>query len=153
MGSRWTFLLRNQKVTADSMRIFTSYYGNLKALTKHGVLPISVSRITPKWAKGSIVGEMHNVAPTYAMLSMDEKEYTPKYMAILKKLSAYEIIKFIHGVAKDKDVALLCYESPKDFCHRHLLGKWIKENTGYEVTEWKAPIAVSHKTRAQTALF
>ena len=35
-----------------------------------------------------------------------------------------------------KDVALCCYEKPGDFCHRHILAKWITENTGIEITEF-----------------
>ena len=36
---------------------------------------------------------------------------------------------------KNKDIALVCYEKPSDFCHRHLVAKWLKEN-GYNVEEW-----------------
>ena len=33
-----------------------------------------------------------------------------------------------------KDIALVCYEKSEDFCHRHLVAKWLKEN-GYNVEE------------------
>jgi len=35
-----------------------------------------------------------------------------------------------------KDVALLCYEKPGDFCHRHIFAEWMKEQTGYEIKEF-----------------
>lgn len=33
-------------------------------------------------------------------------------------------------------VALLCYEKPEDFCHRHLVAQWLTEN-GYQCTEYR----------------
>ena len=34
-------------------------------------------------------------------------------------------------------IALVCYEKPSDFCHRHLVAKWINENTNIEVREYE----------------
>ena len=31
-------------------------------------------------------------------------------------------------VNKDWHIALICYERPTDFCHRHLVSKWLNEN-------------------------
>jgi hypothetical protein len=28
---------------------------------------------------------------------------------------------------KGKDIALVCYEKPEDFCHRHLVAEWLKK--------------------------
>lgn len=27
-----------------------------------------------------------------------------------------------------KDIALICYEKPTDFCHRHLVAEWLTTN-------------------------
>ena len=35
----------------------------------------------------------------------------------------------------DKDVALVCYEKPSDFCHRHLVADWLNKN-GFECKEF-----------------
>ena len=36
---------------------------------------------------------------------------------------------------KDIDIALLCYEKPDDFCHRHLVADWLNKN-GYKCEEY-----------------
>lgn len=36
-----------------------------------------------------------------------------------------------------KDICLICYEKPNDFCHRHLVADWFREN-GYEAVEFKS---------------
>jgi SAM-dependent methyltransferase len=33
-------------------------------------------------------------------------------------------------------IALICYEKPSDFCHRHLVADWLNEN-GIECKEWE----------------
>lgn len=34
-----------------------------------------------------------------------------------------------------KDKILLCYEKPSDFCHRHLVAKWLNRNLGLNIEE------------------
>lgn len=33
------------------------------------------------------------------------------------------------------DIALICYEKPNEFCHRHLVAEWLKEH-GLQCKEW-----------------
>ena len=33
-------------------------------------------------------------------------------------------------------IALICYEKPTDFCHRHLVADWLNKN-GIECEEWE----------------
>ena len=46
--------------------------------------------------------------------------------------------KMTASVSKDPNyhIALVCYEKPQDFCHRHLVAKWFEEN-GIIVEEWR----------------
>ena len=56
----------------------------------------------------------------------------------------------IERLANGKDVALCCYEKPGDFCHRHLVAKWMNEKLGVQIEEF----GVSKKpTYIQTSLF
>jgi len=61
-----------------------------------------------------------------------EDEYTYQYLDILKarELDPLKIVSELGDGA-----VMLCYESPKDFCHRHIVATWIQENTGIEVVE------------------
>ena len=36
-----------------------------------------------------------------------------------------------------KDVVLLCYEKPPQFCHRHLVAKWLEKELNIKVEELK----------------
>jgi uncharacterized protein (DUF488 family) len=47
----------------------------------------------------------------------------------------FELNELANGRFKDTDIALICYEKPSDFCHRHLVSKWLNEN-GYDCIEW-----------------
>lgn len=36
----------------------------------------------------------------------------------------------------ENDIALICYEKPSDFYHRHLVAEWLIKN-GFQCEEWK----------------
>lgn len=128
------------------MRIYTSYYGNIKKLNASGISPICVSIGRPRYLN---IPQMLNVAPTRYMVSgpCSHEEYLRLYGQILAQQDAHTVIKQIESLSDGKDVALCCYEKPGDFCHRHILAKWITDNTGIEVKEFgivekKEPAAV-----------
>lgn len=81
---------------------------------------------------------MVNVAPTRYMISAacSHDEYLRLYDEILANQDAYKVIEQIESLSEGKDVALCCYEKPGDFCHRHILAKWLTENTGIKITEF-----------------
>ena len=35
-----------------------------------------------------------------------------------------------------KEICLICYEKPSDFCHRHLVADWLNKN-GFECKEYE----------------
>ena len=59
---------------------------------------------------------------------------------VLSKLNPKQVfvdlIELTHSWITFPKIALVCYEKPSDFCHRHLVSKWLSEN-GYECKEWK----------------
>ncbi|HRT03967.1 MAG TPA: hypothetical protein P5513_08515 [Candidatus Diapherotrites archaeon] len=78
------------------------------------------------------------------MNNISEEEYDKQYRErVLSKLDPHKIYSIL------KDRVLLCWEDPefdKDgniinsgsgFCHRHIVSKWILENLGIEVKEWR----------------
>lgn len=117
------------------MKIYTSYFGNMRAFAKKGIVAISIARYSPRWYRGVRYTE---VAPTSYMLSdsCSHEEYLREYDEILYNLNADEVVNKIKVLSQGKDVALCCYEKPEDFCHRHLLAEWLTKN-GYEVKEWE----------------
>jgi hypothetical protein len=114
--------------------IYTSYYGNVKKLREAGVLPISISRYPAKFANVTV--ELKMLAPTSDMLRMEEEPYIVKFKSILGRLDPDKILKQINLLANGRDCALLCYERPDEFCHRHLVAEWLNSNTGTEIKEF-----------------
>lgn len=128
------------------MKIYTSYFGNIRRLNEAGVFSICVAIGRPRYLN---LPQMINVAPTRYMVSgpCSREEYLRLYDQILSRQDARQVVKQIETLSGGKDVALCCYEKPGDFCHRHILAKWITDNTGIEVKEFgivekKEPVAV-----------
>ena len=128
------------------MKIYTSYFGNSKKLHEAGVKIICVAIGRPRFIQ---TPQMLNVCPTRYMVSgpCSREEYLRLYDQILAKQDAHQVVKQIEMLSVGSDVALCCYEKPGDFCHRHILAKWITDNTGIEVKEFgvvekREPVAV-----------
>jgi len=91
----------------------------------------------PNWYNGKKIKE---VAPTWDLVrgfkagTISESEYMGAYLQLLqvRSVDPHELVDSLPNNA-----FLLCYESPTDFCHRHILGAWIQFNTNNPVVEWK----------------
>ena len=62
----------------------------------------------------------------------------PKFILKLKRFGrggVNGIIIDADSLAKSDDIALICYEKPSDFCHRHLVADWLIER-GFDVEEY-----------------
>lgn len=121
------------------MKIYTSYFANLKNLEKEDIFPISICCYPPKWFNGPNLGA---IAPTPDILEKCksshaeyEKRYKTEVLSIFKDINI--LINRISYISGGKDVALCCYEKPSDFCHRHIVAKWLEEQAGIEVKEFE----------------
>ncbi len=121
------------------MKIYTSYFGNWNSLKKADIVPVSIALFSPKWYEGY---RFHFLAPTRYMVLGDceREEYVSLYRQILDKYGAEKIVQAVNKVSYGKDVALLCYEKPGEFCHRHLLADYLNEKLNLGVTEFGADI-------------
>ena len=62
------------------------------------------------------------------------------YAEVLDQLDAANVIKELNNLVSNvngKDIALICYEKPSDFCHRHLVAEWLNQN-GFKCEEWRS---------------
>ena len=121
------------------MKIYTSYFANLKNLEKEDIFPIGICCYPPKWFNGPNLGA---IAPTPDILEKCksshaeyEKRYKTEVLSIFKDINI--LINRISYISGGKDVALCCYEKPSDFCHRHIVAKWLEEQAGIEVKEFE----------------
>lgn len=117
------------------MRIYTSYFANL-AKIPDGIIPISISCKPPKGYNGL---EYKVLAPSHTLLSAwhknhDENYYREVFCNKLDELNAHNIIGVLEYMSKGRDIVLVCYERPENFCHRHLVAEWLCKN-GYKTEE------------------
>lgn len=121
------------------MKIYTGYFAKLKYYTNNGLIPISIARKNPEWYIGH---SCTYFAPSYDLLSryrkneISSEEYTKIYLNQLNKDTVKEKLDKIESKLGDVSVVLLCYEKPSDFCHRHVLAKYIKDNLNIDIIEY-----------------
>lgn len=124
--------------------IYTSYFAKLKDLENHNIIPISICAKAPDWYKGL---EYKKLAPKYEFFMEWKKNHDNDYYIehfqteVLDGLDATEVIldfsRMVHGFnVGENDIALICYEKPSDFCHRHLVAEWLNQN-GFKCEEWR----------------
>ena len=125
------------------MEIYTSYFGKLRRLKEKNILPISIAVGTPHWFFGRIYSPL---MPRKEMLRMSEGAYRVEYGKILSMNPPMRILRDLEQIASNNDVndiALICFEAPEKFCHRHLVAEWFRDKLGIEVKEFdyvpKAP--------------
>lgn len=119
------------------MNIYTSYFAKGKTLKANKVRMISIALYPPTNIKCL---SMPQLAPSHSILYdkyRTEDRYTHRYLSeVLDKLDPNKVIADINMLAQGSDVALCCYEKPNEFCHRHILAKWLMENTGVTIEEY-----------------
>lgn len=75
--------------------------------------------------------------PWFRSLSTDA--YLDRYNEILARLDAHEVVRDLVRISGGRQLALLCFERPAahdGWCHRALVARWIKRETGIEVLEY-----------------
>lgn len=123
--------------------IFTSYFAQLRNLPRN-IVPISICGKAPDWYTGI---QYKKLAPKWDFFQKwkenhDNNFYIKSFKAeVLAPLTVQQVVEELQARlpedAKDSDIALICYEKPGDFCHRHLVADWLCEN-GVECREWEA---------------
>lgn len=136
--------------------IYTSYFAKLKKLPDN-IIPISICGKAPDWYTGL---QYKKLAPKYDFFMKWKENHDNDYYIkcfkeqVLDKLTQYQVMlelqqkmsysvqMHLAGVGKfiwDSNVysiALICYEKPGDFCHRHLVADWLKIS-GVDCEEWR----------------
>ena len=104
------------------------------------IVPISICAKPPYWYKGL---QYKKLAPTYDILQNWHQERNKEVYKrhfknqVLHKLHVYEIIEDLKKLSKGKDIALICYEKPGEFCHRKLVAEWLNSLYAKDrVQEW-----------------
>ena len=111
--------------------IYTSYFANMRKMTdEQKNRCMSIARYTPRGVKIPINTML---APKWDILKKykEDNDMNDFARAYKEQLSALDPAK----VAKTMDGRILvCYEKIGDFCHRHILARWLRD-AGYECEE------------------
>lgn len=132
--------------------IYTTYFAQLRKLPDN-IIPISICGKAPEWYKG----EQYKVlAPRYDFFmqwkeTQDNDYYISCYKEqVLSKLDVHQVLgnlvsKLPYIVSHSTPhitlpssryhIALVCYETPDKFCHRHLVAEWLQLH-GIKCIEW-----------------
>lgn len=114
------------------MNIYTSYYAKFRKLNP-SVVCVQISTSKPDWFL-CVRDSIPELFPGWDLVngiksgSITQEEYKDTYLkrlAIMDKNFILNRIKEISDAHGGKDVVLLCYEKPGDFCHRHFVGEWL----------------------------
>lgn len=121
--------------------IYTTYFAKLRFLPKD-VIPVAICAKPPKGYQGA---EYRMLAPHYSFYSKykedgDESYFTLCYKdQVLRNLNPTRVVADLYYSASknycDGDIALVCYEKATDFCHRHLVAEWLRDN-GFQCEEF-----------------
>ena len=119
--------------SGDTNMLYTTNFANLKKLPDN-IIPIAICAKSPDWYNGL---EYKKLAPKYEFFikwkeTGDADQYIKCYFEqVLEKLNQREVYCELRALVNNsplnsrKDMALVCYESPDEFCHRHLVRDWL----------------------------
>lgn len=119
-------------------KIYTGYFGRMKDYLSRGLIPVSIARYSPRWAKKKLI-EMKNLAPEVALLKKGREEdcdteaWKDEFLQYLNKQNPQDILNDI-----PENAVLCCYEkaiTPDDWCHRHIVAEWLHNATGQIINE------------------
>lgn len=117
--------------------IYTSYFANLKNLPCT-VTPIAICGKTPDFYCGLTYKKL---APKYSFFKIWKETHDNDYYIkhfnklVLDELNADKVVEELSELSSTEDFALICYEKPGDFCHRHLVADWLNKY-GYKCKEF-----------------
>lgn len=117
--------------------IYTTYFANLRNLPKP-ITPIAICGSVPKFYTGLCYKKL---APKYSFFSKWKEDHDNDYYIeqfnklVLGELNQKDVVNELSSMVNTEDIALVCYEKPSDFCHRHLVADWLTKG-GYECAEY-----------------
>ena len=110
--------------------LYTSYFAKLKSIPDN-ITPIAICGKLPDWFHGL---HYKKLAPKWGFFSEWKKTRDNHFYVrcfheqVLSTLDAQSVLKELTAMANTENIALLCYERPEQFCHRHLVANWFREN-------------------------
>lgn len=123
---------RKEVFYVQTRMIYTGYFANLKKYKQNGLQTVSVARFNPSWYNGVSFSELSpsdKLLGDYKLAGISEEEYAERYKEEITRPSSRMMIEKLKekALTGTKDMVLLCYEKPDEFCHRHILAEVLNE--------------------------
>lgn len=117
--------------------LYTTYFAKLRSLPDD-VIPVSICGKAPEWFHGV---QYKKLAPQWGFFQEWKKSKDNHYYVkcfeklVLSTLNPKDVMDELYSLTHSANIALVCYEKPEGFCHRHLVANWFREH-GYEIKEF-----------------
>ena len=117
--------------------LYTTYFAWLRDLPA-GIVPVAICGKAPDWFRGV---QYKKLAPKYGFFSEWKQNRDNHFYVrcfdeqVLSHLRAGDVLNELRELTGGEEIALVCYEKPEDFCHRHLVANWMREN-GIQIKEY-----------------
>ena len=129
--------MTDTRETEKTFSDYTTYYANVRNLP-NGVVPISIAGWAPDGWRGL---EYKRIAPKWWFFkewkeNHDDDFYIRNFKKeVLDALNPDKVWNDLRRMSEGAPFALVCYEKPTDFCHRHLVAEWLRRH-GYAIEEY-----------------
>lgn len=90
---------------------------------------VAISQGIPRWYKGR---RYMPLAPSWELIKIKDEELYRRayYTEVLSKLDPKEVYDDL-----GPDAIMLCWESPRKFCHRRIVAEWLGNALGITIDE------------------
>lgn len=119
------------------MTVYTSYFGKARKFPKDKFIKTAVCYSAPRG-----IGIWNSVVPDADLVfgkkrgEISAEEYEDRYIQMLvdRKDQIAQNIPYLQN--GERDVVLMCYEKPEDWCHRHILAAFLNTYFYLNVKEY-----------------
>lgn len=108
--------------------MYTGYFAQCKKYISNNLIPISITRINPHWFTGyhyQVLAPSYELLQRYKYNNLSIDDYTAEYNQYLYSLNYIKVLSDLSRFGDLDKLVLCCYEKSTDFCHRHLVAKWL----------------------------
>jgi Protein of unknown function, DUF488 len=122
----------------NAPEMYTSYWAN-RALIRLPVVPVQISRGTPKWTPPYRYRVARLLAPSRETFEIrSDEDFEAAYLRELEEAGVERIgalLRKFSDEAGGRPLVLLCFERDPGQCHRATFGGWWESRTGEKVEE------------------
>jgi len=117
--------------------LYTTYFAKWRSIPSD-IAVVSICGKAPDWYQGI---QYKKLAPRWGFFSEWKKNHNNHFYVerfnqeVLAHFDAKQVYDELTAITGSRDIALVCYERPEQFCHRHLVANWFREN-GFAIKEY-----------------